>query len=132
MVVLHYPVDQQGVGCTARHAVEVSSNQHGDVSTRRYLLQALEKRVHLHSNHILFHIGTGQHLTPSHSFIYSTVLYGHLLHATACIEYRHGDLPLANLASSASLISCVFSPLQNLLPASCRMCCNMHSEILTT
>ena len=52
MVVLHYPVDQQGVSCTARHAVEVSSNQHGDVSTGCYLLQALEKRVHLHSNNV--------------------------------------------------------------------------------
>jgi len=49
MVVLNNPVDQQGVGCTARHAVEVTSDEHGDVCAGCYLLQALEKCVHLYS-----------------------------------------------------------------------------------
>ncbi len=47
MVVFNDPVDQQGVGCTARHAVEVTSDEHGDVCAGCYLLQALEKCVHL-------------------------------------------------------------------------------------
>lgn len=47
MVVFHYPVDQQGVGCTARHTVEVTSDEHGDVCAGCYLLQALQKCVHL-------------------------------------------------------------------------------------
>ncbi len=38
VVVLHNPVDQQGVSCTARHTVEVTGHQHGDVSAGCYLL----------------------------------------------------------------------------------------------
>ena len=53
MVVLDYPVDQQGVGCTARYAVEVTSYEHGDVCAGCNLLQALKKCVHLYSIGVL-------------------------------------------------------------------------------
>ena len=49
MVVLNNAVDQQGMRSAARYAVEVTSYQHGDVSTGCYLLKPLEKSVHLRS-----------------------------------------------------------------------------------
>ena len=48
MPLIHSLLDQQLVGSTAGHAVEVASHQHGDVCACSNLLQALQQCVDLH------------------------------------------------------------------------------------